>query len=207
MNIGVQDGLLDPKHEEKMGNAIWLFLILIRWHTQKSNFVLGGMPLTYDEISRRSGFPARKVRRWLNRLRKHDYIRVSYTNYKMMRLEIGKPKKWMPKQAPMQFPDHRPQTVNHDRPQVVSGVTENGQFNKICSLRNILKDPPTPRDAGVSPEKFFEFQGKIIAVQMGSKKRLPPPRTGEYYEYYVDRLNNSGYPARVYEEVLGEKVN
>jgi len=198
MNVGVQDGLIDPKHEEAMGSAVWLFLWCIRCETQKSGFVLGGAALSYAEISRRSGFPERRIRRWLDRLRKHNYVRVLYTNYKMLRIEIMKPKKWFPKQQNMFHGSHRPQTVSHDRPQTVSPVSTNGQSNKSCSLRENSKTPLPP--AGAGDETIYDYMGNAVAVKMGNHKRLPKisgAGSSLYVTYFVEKLNNMGFPARI----------
>lgn len=139
MNAGIQDGLIDPKHEENMGTAVFLFMWCVRCQTQKHGgvFVLGGMPLTYAMISERSKFSERKIRRWLDRLREYNYVRVTYLNYKMMKIEVMKAKKWGTRQAGFDYPPpakkqppkpaeplpeksqsspetHSPQTVNRD---------------------------------------------------------------------------------------------
>jgi hypothetical protein len=167
LNIGIQDGLIDPKHERAMGQAVWLFLWCIRSQTQK-NFVLGGMPLTYEEIERRSGFPARKIRRWLNILRRSNYVRVSHLNYCMLRIEIMKPKKWTPKQSELPFPrahSTRPETVNsttleeltgsgqHVCPKTVNTASKNGQLKQ----RSILRSIESKSSAGGARKVAVEF--------------------------------------------------
>jgi hypothetical protein len=154
MNIGIQDGLIDPHHADRMEEAVWLYLWCVKCQTKRNGgtFVLGGMPLTYNEIARRSGFAARRVRRWLNKLRKFNYVKVTYLNYMMMKIEITKAKKWDVKQSNFAF-SPRPQTVNSIpstltangqplRPYTVNGSTVDGQPKQKCSLSNIrIKDP------------------------------------------------------------------
>ncbi len=163
MNVGIHDGLIDPKHEEAMGQAVWLFMWCVRCQTRDSGLVLGGMPLTYEAISQRSGFAARKVRRWLDILRAGNYIHVSYLNFKMLRLRVLKPKKWHPKQTHIPFPatDHkRSDAIDHKRsvalPKTVNGATKNGQFKQSCILRNrtpetLAAEPANTAAAAAAP--------------------------------------------------------
>ena len=198
MNIGIQDGLLDPKHERAMGNAVWMFLWCIRCETQRTGFVLGGAALTYAEISKRSGFSERRIRFWLDRLRLHNYVRVIHTNYKMLRIEIMKPKKWFPKQQHLFHGSHRHNTVSHDRQRTVNGVTENCQFNKSSSLRENYKTPLPPAFAG--DETFLDYHGTVIAIKMGARKRLPVAETRMHPPYFVEFLQSKGFAARIIEK-------
>jgi len=201
MYIGVTDGLIDPKHEKAMGQAVWLFLWCIKAQTKGSSFVLGGKPLTYDEMSSRSGFPARIIRRWLNTLRTHHYVLVSYLNYKMLRIEIMKPKKWNPRQVSLPLESHRPQTVNSIRPQTVNGTTINGQSKQKASRSPITTTPLPPACGGNSLESFLDYHGTVIAVQMGNRKRIPTNSEGRMQpEYYAEWLTRKGFPARVVQE-------
>lgn len=144
-----------------MGTAVWLFLWCIRCETPKDGVVLGGMPLTYAEIAKRSKFSERKVRRWMNALREYGYVEVQYLNWKMMRIIVNKSKKWHGKQAKLNFgnsgkpgPDYRPKTVNQRsstptkngqsiRPKTVNRVTKNGQSKQSSSIRKIESSPLT----------------------------------------------------------------
>lgn len=164
MNVGLQDGIIDPKHEKQMGASIWLYLWCVKSQTRRKGgvFVLGGMPLSYAEIAERSKFEERRVRRWLDRLRKFGYVRVTYTNYMKLRIEILKAKKWGTKQSEISFPtestgfppvDHKRSRASSDPltengqsgcPKVVNGVSKNGQPNKKCSLRSIESNEQVP---------------------------------------------------------------
>jgi len=200
MNVGIQDGLIDPKHERAMGQAIWIFLWCVRCQTQRTNFVLGGMPLTYDEISRRSGFPARRIRRWIDRLRRSNYVKVTHLNFCMLRIEIMKSKKWFPKQIELPLNLSRPQTVNLSRPEVVNTATKNGQPKQSCSLREKSKTPLPPASGGLSSEVFLDYYGSTIAIQMGHRKRLPVNSEGRMRDQeYAEWLTRKGFPARLVE--------
>jgi hypothetical protein len=171
MDIGVQDGIIDPKHEAQMGTAVFLYLWCIRCQTQRHGgiFVLGGKPLTYDEIALRSKFPARKVRRWLDRLRKFGYVKVTYLNYMMMKIEVTKAKKWGRKKDGFSFESPSPQTVKGSQlpltangqgliPETVKGSPQNGQPKQRCSMRYIKPNtkPTTAPLPDFVPEKEWD---------------------------------------------------
>lgn len=139
LNIGIQSGLLDPRHIERMKKAVWMYLWCVRCQTQRDGgkWVLGGMPLTYDEMARRSGFSARNIRYWLNRLRAHGYVIVHYAQYKKMRIEITKPKKWPSSltvnSQSSKKPSNRQRIVNKNDQKLSIRMTKSSQFKQSCS--------------------------------------------------------------------------
>jgi hypothetical protein len=133
-----------------MGNAVWLYFWCVHAQTKANGLVLGGMPLTYAEISRRSRFPERRVRRWLDRLRQKGYVQVEYRNFKMMCLRVLKPKKFGYKQIPLPLTENgqredSPTTKNGQSsvPKTVNGSTKSGQFKQSGSMKYI-ESTPTP---------------------------------------------------------------
>lgn len=125
-----------------MGTAVFLFMWCIRCQTKRNGgaFVLGGMPLTYAEIEKRSGFKQRKVRRWLETLRKFNYVKVTYLNYMKMKIEVMKSKKWAPTQTEFSFGNVSTSLTENGQgvcPKTVKGSTKNGQPKQSCSLRDI----------------------------------------------------------------------
>lgn len=76
-NIGLRGGLIDRRHYERMGSAIWLYawLILRQTHQQdETGWVLGGSAVTYREIEEETGFNPRTLERWMRTLRCQGYI-------------------------------------------------------------------------------------------------------------------------------------
>jgi len=144
MNIGVHSGLIDAKHEQRMGPAIWLYLWLLWRQTKSSGLVLGGMPLTYAEIAKRSGFAERKIRRWMDALRLFGYVKIEYRSYKMLCIQVLKSKKFNYKQASLPLTENSQslgstmtENGRYVRPKTVSHVTKNGQFKQSVSMREI----------------------------------------------------------------------
>jgi len=78
--IGAKGGLVDRKHYLKMGDAVWLFLYLLRNQTglnqDGEGIVNYGHPITFQQIGdEMKGFPAATIRRWATTLRCESYIR------------------------------------------------------------------------------------------------------------------------------------
>lgn len=76
-NTGLRGVLLDARHYERMGAAIWLYawLLLRQTHQRGSTgWVLGGAPVSYREIEEETGFNRRTLERWMRTLRGSGYI-------------------------------------------------------------------------------------------------------------------------------------
>ena len=81
-DIGLRDGLLDPKHVEAMGVAVWLYAWIIRRVTKVSDgygLVLGGVPVKSELIQEQLGIDRGKYGRWLHQLEQHGYIETTRT--------------------------------------------------------------------------------------------------------------------------------
>jgi hypothetical protein len=97
MNIGVVGGLLDWKHVEAMGQAVWLFSWLVLRQTDENGKVLGGRVITYEEIAADMKAPksvVRTLKRWMALLKERDYIKIEYRCWRMMIVTVLKPKKY-----------------------------------------------------------------------------------------------------------------
>jgi hypothetical protein len=143
LNIGVHDGILDKKHVDGMGSAVWLYLWCLRHQTRHNGLVLGGTPITYAFINQRLGQPERTVRRWAFLLRKLGYIEVTYLNYKKMRIKVSKSKKFTFKQLSLISARNgrsiRPEMADSTpsiRPEMADSDTQNGRFKQSGSMRS-----------------------------------------------------------------------
>lgn len=81
--IPVSNGILEKKHREQIGSAIWLFLWLVDKSTKDvpvedgfEGLVLGGAPITTLYIAEHIGESVRSVRYHLDELARYEYIRV-----------------------------------------------------------------------------------------------------------------------------------
>ena len=94
--LTVEAGLLDAKHREAMGEAIWTFLLIAHWQTGADGSVSGGKPVDTRQIAARLGLTDRAIRRHLDTLERAGYIGRKRSRHGVV-LWIAKPKKRLPK--------------------------------------------------------------------------------------------------------------
>lgn len=92
--ITIKNGLLDPKHIKAMHGdkgvgTVWLFLWLLDKmtiidHEIGEGKVLGGKPISYEEVEKDLGISRRTYARWVNILREGKYITTKRTMYGMI---------------------------------------------------------------------------------------------------------------------------
>ena len=82
-SIYVKNDLLEEKHYQNMGEAIWLYLWLLDKMTSINENgigrVLGNQPVTYTQLYVELGMPERTYQRYVSRLRKYGYINTLRT--------------------------------------------------------------------------------------------------------------------------------
>jgi hypothetical protein len=156
VNIGVHDGILDQKHVDAMGAAVFLYLWCLRHQTKHNGLVLGGAPITYAQINKRLGQPERTLQRWMQSLVAGGYLELTYLNYKMMRIRILKSKKFNYKQIPLKL-DHTPKMADSTPypsakngglvpPKMADSTTKNGG-SKQSVIVDYIESTPTPHPA------------------------------------------------------------
>lgn len=83
--IYIKNTLLDPKHVEAMGQAVWLYMWFIDHMTSIDEKgvgkVLGGRPVKYEEIEKELGISQDTYTRWIARLEEYPYIITTRTPY------------------------------------------------------------------------------------------------------------------------------
>ncbi|SEC18594.1 hypothetical protein [Paenibacillus sp. GP183] len=84
----IYSGILDPKHYQNLGPAIWFFLWCVSSTTKEVKkdgviwgIVLGNKPMNLVELSAPFGVSSETVRRWIGTLKQHDYIKVTRAPY------------------------------------------------------------------------------------------------------------------------------
>lgn len=132
--IPVSNGIFD--HREKVGSAIWLFLLLIDWTTVEQDGlgqVLGGKPVTVKELKEALGLEERQVRAQLQRLQSIKFIRLRRTSYGFV-IEVLKSKKFFfrdrQKVAALPSPD-RKEIAGHSRQ-----IGNNSPLRSAINCRN-----------------------------------------------------------------------
>lgn len=94
--ITIANGLLESKHVNSMGDAVWLYM----WFVDKTTSinengigkVLGAKPLTHEEVATDLGIPVKTYRRWVGTLRDAGYINTVRTPHGLI-VTLNKAKK------------------------------------------------------------------------------------------------------------------
>jgi hypothetical protein len=94
--ISITNNLLEDKHFEKMGNAVWLYMWIIDKMTDISEgqgIVNGGHPITYDMVNKNfSSLTWRTYMAWVKKLRESGYINTMQARQGLY-VTVNKPKK------------------------------------------------------------------------------------------------------------------
>lgn len=81
--IYVKNNLLEPKHYQTMGEALWLYLWLLDKMTSVNEHgmgkVLSGRPITYEDVNEDLGVSRQVYLRWIKKLRGAGYINTLRT--------------------------------------------------------------------------------------------------------------------------------
>ena len=57
-------GLIESKHVSAMGEAVWLFLVLVDWQTDDEGWIAGCTPITWKQLRYRLGKSKSTLQRW-----------------------------------------------------------------------------------------------------------------------------------------------
>lgn len=86
--IEIKNDLLDPKHIDSMGAAVWLYMWLLDKMTSISEegigLIWGGKPIKYQDVAKELGgnvMSERTYSRWVTTLKKFGYINTKRTAY------------------------------------------------------------------------------------------------------------------------------
>jgi DNA-binding transcriptional ArsR family regulator len=85
--IPLWNGLLEQKHFQKIGAALWVYVWLLDRITAEADgegTLLGGRPIKASEIADTYGMDERSVRNHLDRLRRGGYIHVKHAPYGLL---------------------------------------------------------------------------------------------------------------------------
>lgn len=178
MNIGLQDGLLEQKHMDKLGIAMWLFSWLVRRQTRNGK-VLGGKPITYQDFAK--DFPnvnRRTYIRWLSLVETGGYVKLIRTPRGYI-IEVSKNKKW-------QKPDvtktsHQKQS---DVTKMGSDVTKMSHARDVTKMSHAIKrkslekerdstnvEGETPKYGKPEINKMFNFWQETVGYAVTGKRQ------------------------------------
>ena len=185
-NIGARNGLLEQKHIEALGAAVWLYLWFIDKQPKDTDRVLGGQPITYEHVVQALGVTRRTYTRWLSLLQQGGYIATLRTPRGLV-VTINKPKKWIdaPKMANQNDKPkmaHRSKSdapnLSSDAPKSVSRYAESGAsniketktINNKQSITNVIGD--SPRYGKTEINDMFDFWEEQVGIQISSRTKM-----------------------------------
>lgn len=207
--IGAKGGLLDVKHVEKMGNAVWLYLYLLRNQTGLNAAGEGianyGHPLTLEKIGAEfKGMPARTIRKWTARLRREGYVRTENHSNRGLSFWIAKGK---PKTRKVKI------TAEVARSMLAGeDVRQNSRPNRDASSKNSRPSWDAPSTAfrpDMGASSIEEAPQSLASVAVAGVSETPTPKgsTSENLSYYNKdaRAKNARSPVPSFREVLKDK--
>lgn len=162
--ITVSNGLLDGKHQKKMGSAVWQYMWCLDKITKIDDegfgWVLGGKPIKLEEVK---GVSRDTVSRNLNKLEKTGYLNLIHTPYGIS-IRVAKAQKRFSKNA-------KPVIKRLD-----DSVEPNRLGNNVEPLRNnvepnkIIQLDKTDKTLADEPQVEFSLKEEI-AKMMKSERR------------------------------------
>lgn len=172
---GLRSGILDPKHYEAIGIALWTFVWCVDRQTP-SGWVHGGDIVTYAQIAQEVGLPTADAARYqIRRLVAGGYVRVEAEQGKHgMRIRVTTPKKsyhtppasqrrrvQKPKSAP---PHNNPDTSGVPAPQP-SGVPAPHLRRPSAAhykeeTQGRLRDSEHPLPPAMAPEDLYALASR-----------------------------------------------
>lgn len=125
--IEVKNTLLDIKHVERMGIAVWLYMWYLDKMTSISEegigLVLNGRVIKFEEVSDELGISDRTYSRWVKTLSENGYINVERAMLGM-KISVNKAHKYFGKKSSRL--DRVPPQIVQDTPQVAERNAKNG---------------------------------------------------------------------------------
>jgi predicted transcriptional regulator len=172
----IYSGLLEPKHYNTIGQAVWLFLWLVSSTTKEIErdgvmwgVVLGNKPIKVSELEKEFGVTDKTVRSWIKTLEKHNYIKVTRAPYGLI-FTIRNSKKYVGRTVE----NNRTGTVENDRSKegerknFTDPTEENYRSNKdITEDPVVIIEPAEILKRAVAIEKHFLIRrgkGSSISV-------------------------------------------
>lgn len=168
--IEITNNLLETKHRKAMKESVWLFMWLLDKMTSISEEgigkVLGGKPITYEEINKELGISRPTYIRWVELLKKGEYINTLRTPRGLV-FSINKAKKRFGRDV-SKMKQHNKEKKRSDVSNSDSDVSKtdsevsNSDIQYKTVSKTINKDNNKEREAKLSPaqEMRLFLEGK-----------------------------------------------
>jgi hypothetical protein len=185
--IYVWNGLLERKHFEKIGPAIWLFLWFINavtFEKDGNGFVLGRTPINCADIAEDFGVNEQTVRVHLGRLEEGGYIKRTLTprGYSVQVLNSAKFTSKPTAGGRGETPDHGRGKIPDQPNKIPDQGIENPRPNKIKQLDKVVEEAVAATPASDSLNSW-----KVL----GSDIPMGCLRFQKIYEHYFATRNGN----------------
>lgn len=175
--IEIKNNLLEPKHVENMGVAVWLYMWLIDKITyvnhEQIGVVLGKKPIKYEEVRKELGISQDTYTRWIEKLAEYPYIEAIRTPHGIS-FRVFKAKKRFRKSAECK-----------DSEDVRNHLRKSAECNKTVSVDSISKTVASPSELALAE---FNLKTEIKKLEDSSRKDLNI--VALYLEMKRPRINN-----------------
>ncbi len=219
----IYSGLLNSEHYDKIGSAIWLFLWFISSTTKehvkdgiKWGIVLGHKPVKAREMADVFAVSEKTVRRWLESLEQHEYIKTVRAPYGLI-VSVKHSKRFTPKKTLTRpeatdrtiSADHRDKNVrreiditkNHTAEEAINDIA--AHFIRLRSAQEGRSVYPSPRD----------YQAIARIVSLGASAQEAIKWLGECFTAFEQRRTSSAetikafsYCAKFMEDRLNARI-
>ena len=210
--VGIRNGLLEPKHYRAIGDAVWLYMYLVDKQGKQVDKnglgkVAGGVPLHDEDIAGTFGCERKTVSRWRKILIRGGYIMATRAPYGYI-YAVTKPKKWkVPTKTDVTQTAHlSPSEMSQEQPRDVTQTAPRcditGRSNKSCIATGAAVVPKAATAVSES-----QMESELLKVwkyyeEAFDKEEIPSPsakRTGTA----VLRKLRERYPAISSEQCVG----
>lgn len=178
--IYVKNDLLEPKHYEAMGSAIWLYLWCLDKMTSINEdgigVILGGKPIKLEDIQKDLSLTDRTYTRYINKLKEFGYISAVRTPYGYV-IKVTKAKKQFSKRTVNVAGENRKCGGNKedntvDKTNTLSELRSVGDFIENNNKNNM---GPWDRQGDDYDEGVVDYDsdGTLIKEKKASTKKYP----------------------------------
>ncbi|CAM3708375.1 hypothetical protein COLU111180_04285 [Cohnella lubricantis] len=197
-------GLLEPKHYENIGMAIWLFLWCISSTTKEVQrdgitwgIVLGSKPVKIDYLSKQFNINRSTIKRWVDTLEEHDYIRVTRAPYGLI-FEVRNSKKYTnQRQLEIAPSEQRDSSKMHHLLDSDGANMNHQQCKNEPSNKDIIKTLIDRLIDGLNDVRFSEERCGVLTTVVASLStrqihlddQTISIRAAEIERYYMARKN------------------
>lgn len=202
--IEIKNNLLDPKHIEHMGIAVWLYMWCIDKMTSIDEDgvgkVLGGKPIKYEELGEELGISVRTYRRWVSILTKEGYINTKATMRGLI-FTVNKAHKRFGKSYAKNGTPRSAESGTDGVPETAQHADKSGTPNKTIQLDNTVRqesgeNATTPKDKAKwffasMTKKPLEQDAKdflnLLVERTGREKRIVWDEVQSFTRYWTEK--------------------